>query len=486
MGLLDRIAGTLDELTGEGRAAIADEIARARALADGGDPAAAESRLGEITTTAPDAAPAFLALGELRLRRGALEEAVAPLGRAVDLESGNPAAWCALGEALAGLGRNDPARDALRRTLALAIDAGLRRRATAALGQVHARAGNLTHAARELRKAIEMAPPGGAPVDERRLALDYGRVLARLGERQASEWLTRAARAENADAAVFAEAAAVAPDAARAEALLREGLGRVPSEVALRAALVRLLLDADRTVEAVALTESTTAEAPEDPRAWRSAREAATRTGRWRTALDAAARETALGEPPPPEARVALALGAEDRAALAALAEVEPTLSALTSFVAGRASEDDLLLLGRLAPNEASRRFVARAGAPPAPPAGQLAGLLAWAHDFASGTPALVGLATATGRAAEAFDRPLLIAVMGEFNAGKSSFVNALAGAEVAPTGVTPTTATINVLRYGTTPEARVLYHDGTTRAIAAADIAAFLASLRDADAREV
>jgi hypothetical protein len=64
--------------------------------------------------------------------------------------------------------------------------------------------------------------------------------------------------------------------------------------------------------------------------------------------------------------------------------------------------------------------------------------------------------------------------------------VNALAGAEVAPTGVTPTTATINVLRYGATPEARVVHHDGTTRAIAAADIAAFLASLRDADAREV
>ncbi len=37
---------------------------------------------------------------------------------------------------------------------------------------------------------------------------------------------------------------------------------------------------------------------------------------------------------------------------------------------------------------------------------------------------------------------------MGEFNAGKSSFVNVLAGEAVAPTGVTPTTATVNVLRY--------------------------------------
>jgi GTP-binding protein EngB required for normal cell division len=98
----------------------------------------------------------------------------------------------------------------------------------------------------------------------------------------------------------------------------------------------------------------------------------------------------------------------------------------------------------------------------------------------------LIGLATAAGRAAEAFDRPLLMAVMGEFNAGKSSFVNALCGAEVAPTGVTPTTATINVLRYGATPEARVVHHDGTSRAVPAGDVAAFLSTLRDADAREV
>ena len=57
---------------------------------------------------------------------------------------------------------------------------------------------------------------------------------------------------------------------------------------------------------------------------------------------------------------------------------------------------------------------------------------------------------------------------MGEFNAGKSSFVNALAGAEVAPVGVTPTTATINVLRYGAARRARVIYHDGTARDLGA------------------
>jgi tetratricopeptide (TPR) repeat protein/GTP-binding protein EngB required for normal cell division len=490
MGILDRIAGTLDELTGDGRAAIADEIARARALAADGDPARAETLLAELTRRSPDTAEAFLALGELRAKRGALEEAIAPLGRAVDLNGGYAAAWCALGEALAGLGRVDPARDALRRVLTLAFDSqSLRRRATAALGRVHATAGKLTHAVRELRKAIEMGGPDGADddVDDRRLALDYGRVLARLGEREASEWLTRAARAQNADPAVFAEAAAVAPDDGRAEALLREGLGRAPANVVLRAALVGFLLRTSRAEEALVLAESSAAEAPGDPRAWAATREAAARSGRWRQALDAAAHETALGAPPPPEARVALALGAEDRDALLELARAEPSWSvALEAFVDGRAGEADLLRLGRLAPNETSRRFVARAGAPGTPPAGQLAGLLAWAHELASATPALVGLAPAVGRAAEAFDRPLLVAVMGEFNAGKSSFVNALCGADVAPTGVTPTTATINVLRYGATPEARVVHHDGSARAIPAADLVAFLGTLRDADAREV
>ena len=490
MGILDRIAGTLDELTGDGRAAIADEIARARALAADGDPARAETLLDELTRRSPDTAEAFLALGELRAGRGALEEAIAPLGRAVDLNGGYAAAWCALGETLAALGRVDPARDALRRTLSLAFDSNsLRRRATAALGQVHATAGKLTHAARELRKAIEMGGPNSADADadDRRLALAYGRVLARLGEREATEWLTRAARAENADPAVFAEAAAVAPDDGRAEALLREGLGRAPADVALRAALVAFLLRTARAEEAFVLAEAAAADAPGDPRAWAATREAAARTGRWRQALDAAAQETALGAPPPPEARLALALGAEDRDALVELARAEPSWSvALDTFVEGRASETDLLRLGRLAPNETSRRFVARAGAPGAPPAGQLAGLLAWAHELASATPALIGLAPAVGRAAEAFDRPLLVAVMGEFNAGKSSFVNALCGADVAPTGVTPTTATINVLRFGATPEARVVHHDGSARAIPAADIVAFLGTLRDADAREV
>jgi small GTP-binding protein len=46
-------------------------------------------------------------------------------------------------------------------------------------------------------------------------------------------------------------------------------------------------------------------------------------------------------------------------------------------------------------------------------------------------------------------DEFFLLVVVGEFNAGKSAFINALAGQRVLQEGVTPTTAQIHVLKYG-------------------------------------
>jgi len=485
MGLLDRIAGRLEELGTDRRAAVAAEVEHAQDVA-ALDPTEAERLLRALAARVPDAAEVYLALGELLAARGALEQAVAPLGRAVDLAAGSADAWCALGEALGRLGRAEPARDALHRALSLALDPGLRRRAHLALGNVHAAVGRLAQAARELAKAVELAPPGD---DDRQVAVAYGRVLARLGEPEASEWLTRAARAENADPALFGEAAATR-DPARAEALLREGLLRAPDNVHLRAELVRALLAAGRRDEALPLAEETAGAAPDDPRAWRAWREALAAAGRWTEALAAAEKERALGAPPPFTERVALALGAEATDRLRELARTAEagdgaTAAALGAWVDGRATEADRVALGRLAPGPAARRFVARP-ALAAPPAGDLAGLLGWTHELTSSTPALIGLAPAAARALEAFDRPLLVAVMGEFNAGKSSFVNALCGADVAPTGVTPTTATINVLRYGDRPETRVVRHDGSTEEVRAADAHEFLGNLRDEDARGI
>jgi small GTP-binding protein len=50
-----------------------------------------------------------------------------------------------------------------------------------------------------------------------------------------------------------------------------------------------------------------------------------------------------------------------------------------------------------------------------------------------------------------------MLVIVGEFNSGKSAFINALIGTEVMPEGVTPTTSVINLLRYGETIAERML-----------------------------
>ncbi len=84
--------------------------------------------------------------------------------------------------------------------------------------------------------------------------------------------------------------------------------------------------------------------------------------------------------------------------------------------------------------------------------------------------------------------RPVRIAIVGEFNAGKSTFINAVIGADVAPTGVLPTTATLHHLRWAPDPIARILLDatasspDGTepatVRLVATSELRATLKSL--------
>jgi small GTP-binding protein len=50
-----------------------------------------------------------------------------------------------------------------------------------------------------------------------------------------------------------------------------------------------------------------------------------------------------------------------------------------------------------------------------------------------------------------------LLVIVGEFNSGKSSFINALLGERVVPEGVTPTTDRINLLRYGAVQSERLV-----------------------------
>jgi small GTP-binding protein len=59
-------------------------------------------------------------------------------------------------------------------------------------------------------------------------------------------------------------------------------------------------------------------------------------------------------------------------------------------------------------------------------------------------------------------DRPAKIVVVGEFNSGKSTLVNALCGVDLLPAGIIPTTATINVVRYANVPSIVAIKKDGT------------------------
>src|SRR6478609_10264892 len=56
------------------------------------------------------------------------------------------------------------------------------------------------------------------------------------------------------------------------------------------------------------------------------------------------------------------------------------------------------------------------------------------------------------------------LVVLGEFNHGKSTFVNALLGSDILPTGITPTTAAINHVVFAQHPTARVVLTTGESK----------------------
>jgi small GTP-binding protein len=64
-------------------------------------------------------------------------------------------------------------------------------------------------------------------------------------------------------------------------------------------------------------------------------------------------------------------------------------------------------------------------------------------------------------------DERFTVVVLGEFNHGKSTFINALLGAQVLPTGITPTTAVLTHVTHGPRAGATLVGEDGTRKTIA-------------------
>jgi small GTP-binding protein len=67
------------------------------------------------------------------------------------------------------------------------------------------------------------------------------------------------------------------------------------------------------------------------------------------------------------------------------------------------------------------------------------------------------------------------LVVLGEFNHGKSTFINALLGQSLLPVGITPTTAVLSQIRHGTVVRAEAVYESGARRALDPARLAEWL-----------
>jgi len=61
---------------------------------------------------------------------------------------------------------------------------------------------------------------------------------------------------------------------------------------------------------------------------------------------------------------------------------------------------------------------------------------------------------------------PIDVAILGQFKAGKSSFVNSLIGRDVLPVGVIPVTTVITRLQFGERERAMISFYDGTSKEI--------------------
>jgi small GTP-binding protein len=205
---------------------------------------------------------------------------------------------------------------------------------------------------------------------------------------------------------------------------------------------------------------------------WRAA--FARAEGRRDEARDALAEAVAQGDPTASAPLLDAALEDHDYPRLAlALASLTPeerqavvakdasrlpapeTLAEPATFAASLDALSDVTSERAIAWAEADREAIARTWIPVAKPAAWDA-LLARLDTHARDLHDLETTAALAALAAERA-RPVRIAIVGEFNAGKSTFINALMGADIAPTGVLPTTATLHHLRYAQDPFARIL-----------------------------
>jgi tetratricopeptide (TPR) repeat protein/GTP-binding protein EngB required for normal cell division len=542
MGILDRITGRIERLFDE--VVVADEARTAADLGAGlmerGDLDGAVRELEHALAIDSAYLRAWYLLGLCHARRGDHARAVAALERATGAD-GALEVLLALATVHRDAGDFAAARQTLRRALAGAAAkpetlAEIYRLA----GDIHLREGNPDRAVRELRKAVaadEDYAEGHALLgqallqagdrDRARAALERATrgdtplpgVLRTLGEAYLPDHPALAAQTFSRALAQNEHDAAALGGLARA----RLFLGDLPA--ALQAAL-QALAHAPRDAAAHGLVARVHAQARNDDAALAALDHALGAAGEAEVVLPDVgpllpfALETALRVPDLARADAwaarQLKRAPDDATALAARglfavsAGDERGGELLRRSIAIGDNRHARLGLGRLAlargaaaeaatelraalrlqPDDpAARALLTEAYRREALPAGgrpDLYVILRRLHDHLLAHREVGDLAPAAAGLVEIYDRPLLVTVMGEFNSGKSTFVNALLGEEVAPMGITPTTATINVLKYGAERMGRVLYRDDRSREVPWAEVPALLRGIDAEEARQI
>jgi len=524
MSLWSRVQRRLGDLAGE---LVLDEyreyLDRAHQLLAAGDVAGATDLLDRVLVAKPEHGQALIALGDARLIGRDPARALAAFERALELRPGDPAALVGHGLALVGLASYEPAISSLGRAVAEAAgDRGILADAYRGLGIAWRRRGDIDKAIRELRKAVaedsddidaraalgealvaDAGPYAGAYDEalrhlERAAAADAPPALAlyALGRMSlvdgavalAIERLGRARAIAERDPTPLGaqlrfdvivaqgDAALAARDAHGAHGFFLEALQVEPRRADLHAKLAQTHRSIGNLDAALASFERALA------------------LGAGASTLRAAVDTAIAAADPLRQARWAsdlLAIDPGDVRAIvargAAMAADQPDAArALLELAAARDDVDAHVWLARLAlaRDPAAAQASALAALRVAPRHGPARQLLTEAHAALLGAPGeaadigelarflqkVVGSRRELGhlvgdvsRAAASLDAPLMVTVMGEFSSGKSSFVNAFIGADVAPTWITPTTPTINVVRYGRDRGGRVVSADGAT-----------------------
>jgi tetratricopeptide (TPR) repeat protein/GTPase Era involved in 16S rRNA processing len=522
MSLWSRVQRRLGDLAGElVLDEYRDQLNHAHQLLSTGDAPAAIEVLEALLTAKSEHGQALILLGEAHLVNRTPQKAVEAFERALKLRGGDPAALVGHGLALVQLARHEIAIASLARAV---VEAGGDRAILAdayrGLGIAWRRRGDLDKAIRELRKAVaedgddlearaalgEALVCDGGPYDEalrhleRAAGVDVPPALAlyALGRLSlvegspaiASERLARARTLSEQDqtplgAQIRVEIIIGQGDAALAETDATRAHGHFVEALQLdskRAEIHAKIATAHRSIKnlAVALQSYDRALAlGAGIEVLRDAVDTAIEAGdaireqQWSN--DLLARD-------PNDVRALVARGAamigDNPEAARALLEVAAARDDVDAHVSlarialaddpAKAAASALAAL-RVAPHHTRARHIlteARA-ALLGTPGPEIADLARFVERIAESRRELGHLVGEVARAAANLDQPLLVTVMGEFSSGKSSFVNAFIGADVAPTGITPTTATINVVRYGRERGGRIVTSDGTTLELA-------------------